>query len=91
MVVGRPWWVDDPDFDLDDHLTFTDLGGHADEAAMCAEAVRFSRLHLDRSRPLWELLLIGGMADGLAITARGFDCASRDLRGRRRVVTHRAK
>ena len=64
LIVGRPWWVDDPDFDLDDHLTFTDLGGHADEAAMCAEAVRFSRLHLDRSRPLWELLLIGGMADG---------------------------
>lgn len=76
LIVGRPWWVDDPDFDLDDHLTFTDLGGHADEAAMCAEAVRFSRLHLDRSRPLWELLLIGGMADGTgALVSKIHHCA----------------
>ncbi len=76
LVVGRPWWVDDPDFDLDQHLRFTDLGGQGDEAAMCAEAIRFSREQLDRSRPLWELLLIGGLADGTgALVSKIHHCA----------------
>ena len=76
LVVGRPWWVDDPEFDLDAHISYTDLGGHADEAAMCAEAVRFSQVQLDRSRPLWELLLIGGLADGSgAMVSKIHHCA----------------
>ena len=76
LVVGRPWWVDDPDFDLDQHISFTDLGGSADESAMCAEAIRFSQQQLDRSRPLWELLLIGGLADGTgAMVSKIHHCA----------------
>ncbi len=76
LIVGRPWWVDDPDFDLDQHISFTDLGGSADEADMAAEAILFSQQHLDRSRPLWELLLIGGLADGTgAMVSKIHHCA----------------
>jgi WS/DGAT/MGAT family acyltransferase len=76
LIVGRPWWIDDPEFDLDQHLRFSDLGGQADEAAMCAEAIRFSCQHLDRSRPLWEVLLIGGLADGSgAMVSKIHHCA----------------
>jgi len=83
LVVGRPWWVDDPRFDLDEHLTFVDLGGHADEAAMCAEAIRFARQQLDRSRPLWELLLIGGLADGTgALVSKIHHCVVDGIGGR---------
>ena len=95
LIVGRPWWIDDPEFDLDQHLRFSDLGGQADEAAMCAEAIRFSCQHLDRSRPLWEVLLIGGLADGSgAMVSKIHHCAvdgggKRDLLSlldRKRVV-----
>ncbi len=76
LGVGRPWWVDDPDFDLDQHICYTDLGGAGNETAMAAEAIRFSKVQLDRSRPLWELLLIGGLADGTgAMVSKIHHCA----------------
>ncbi|WP_420752822.1 WS/DGAT/MGAT family O-acyltransferase [Rhodococcus sp. O3] len=57
-------WEEDPRFDLDHHVRFNALPrpGGIDELW---ELV--SRLHstvLDRSRPLWEIYLIEGLADG---------------------------
>ncbi len=76
LVVGRPWWVDDPEFDLDEHLRFLDLGGSAGATDVHDAAIRFSQEHLDRSRPLWELLLIGGLADGTgAMVSKIHHCA----------------
>lgn len=61
---GRPFWVDDEDFDLTRHLDERRVaapGGRAELDALCAElAVE----QLDRSRPLWALTLVHGLADG---------------------------
>ena len=61
---GRPVWVDDPHFKASFHVRHTALPrpGGDDELARLAGRV-FSQ-PLDRSRPLWELWLVEGLADG---------------------------
>jgi hypothetical protein len=55
--LHHPVWVDDPDFELDDHLTRASLpspGGKAELDAFVAAAM--SR-PLDPDRPLWEMFV----------------------------------
>lgn len=57
-------WVEDEAFDLDRHLDERTAAAPGDRAALdriCADlAVR----QLDRSRPLWSMTLVNGLADG---------------------------
>jgi WS/DGAT/MGAT family acyltransferase len=62
--LGRPVWVDDPDFDLDFHLRRTALTEPGDDAALARLIGRVMSQRLDRDRPLWEDWLIEGLADG---------------------------
>jgi diacylglycerol O-acyltransferase / wax synthase len=60
---GRPVWVDDPYFNVAFHLRHTALpspGGDEQLKRLCGRI--FSQA-LDRSRPLWELWLVEGLAD----------------------------
>jgi diacylglycerol O-acyltransferase / wax synthase len=62
--LHHPVWVDDPDFELDDHLTRASLpspGGPAELDAYVASAM--SR-QLDPDRPLWEMHVVEGVAGG---------------------------
>lgn len=62
--LGSVLWINDSDFDLDAHLHFATLpapGGTAElEAYMGAVASH----PLERDRPLWEMHLVDGLADG---------------------------
>ncbi|HVU60628.1 MAG TPA: wax ester/triacylglycerol synthase family O-acyltransferase [Mycobacteriales bacterium] len=65
LNLGRPVWVEDADFDLDYHLHRTVVpapGGDRETAAVAADVL--SR-QMDRSRPLWEMWILEGRADGL--------------------------
>jgi WS/DGAT/MGAT family acyltransferase len=62
--LGRPVWVDDPDFDLDFHLRRTALAEPGDDAALQRLVGRVMTHRLDRDRPLWEDWLIEGLPDG---------------------------
>ncbi|HEX5201032.1 MAG TPA: wax ester/triacylglycerol synthase family O-acyltransferase [Actinoplanes sp.] len=62
--LGRPVWVDDPDFDLDFHLRRTALTEPGDDAALERLIGRVMSQRLDRDRPLWEDWLIEGLAGG---------------------------
>jgi WS/DGAT/MGAT family acyltransferase len=65
LNLGRPVWVEDPDFDLDYHLHRAVVpapGGDRETAAVAADVL--SR-QMDRSRPLWEMWILEGRADGL--------------------------
>jgi diacylglycerol O-acyltransferase / wax synthase len=64
--LGTPEWRDDPDFDLDHHLRWVDLGGDATTADVLALAADLSRHPFDRARPLWEFVTVEGLADGSA-------------------------
>ena len=59
--MGRPFWVDDPSFNLDYHLRNTALPrpGSLDQLRQLAGRIFSQRL--DRSKPLWELWLVQGL------------------------------
>lgn len=56
-------WAPDPRFDVRAHLRQHRLRG-ADRDAVAAHAARLMTEPLDRSRPLWELHLLTGLAGG---------------------------
>jgi diacylglycerol O-acyltransferase len=61
---GLPLWVDDPGFDLANHVRAVQVpapGGERELLGLCDELCL--RL-LDRARPLWELWLVAGLANG---------------------------
>jgi diacylglycerol O-acyltransferase / wax synthase len=60
---GRPVWVDDPHFNVAFHVRHTALpspGGEDQLRRLCGRV--FSQA-LDRSRPLWEIWLVEGLAE----------------------------
>ena len=64
MQLDHPYWIDDPDFDLDYHVRHLGLAppGAADQLA--EQVSRIVGRHMDRTRPLWECYVIEGLADG---------------------------
>lgn len=64
--IAPPEWRDDPDFDLDHHLRWVDLGGDADDRTLYDLVATLSRQPFDRERPLWEFVVIEGLRDGRA-------------------------
>jgi len=62
--LGRPVWVDDPDFDLDFHLRRTALTAPGDDAALARLVGRVMTQRLDRDRPMWEDWVIEGLPGG---------------------------
>jgi diacylglycerol O-acyltransferase / wax synthase len=70
LNLGHPYWIEDPHFNLDQHLFHTALpkpGGRKELRAAAAQA--FSRT-LDRSRPLWDLTFVEGL-DGFTDLPKG--------------------
>ncbi len=61
---GRPVWVDDPHFNVRYHVRHTALPRPGGEAQLKRLAGRVFSQALDRGRPLWELWLVEGVAEG---------------------------
>jgi diacylglycerol O-acyltransferase / wax synthase len=62
--LDYPYWLDDPDFDLDFHVRELALPPGAQKEKLAEQVARIVSRPLDRSRPLWELYLIHGLEDG---------------------------
>jgi diacylglycerol O-acyltransferase / wax synthase len=60
---GRPVWVDDPHFNLRYHLRHAGLPAPGSEEQLKNLAGRVFAQRLDRTKPLWELLLVDGLQD----------------------------
>jgi diacylglycerol O-acyltransferase / wax synthase len=61
--LNHPIWVEDPNFDVEYHIRRHALpspGGEAELAALAAEIIGTP---LDRTRPLWEIHVIEGLAE----------------------------
>jgi WS/DGAT/MGAT family acyltransferase len=72
--IGRPVWIDDGDFELDDHLRF-DVLPSREMSALEAFVGEFMARPLERSRSLWEAALVHGLGDGRwAIVAKVHHC-----------------
>lgn len=61
---GEPWWVPDPELDLTAHVVESGPAGAGDDAGLRAAVAGIFAQHLDRSRPLWRIDVIPGLAGG---------------------------
>jgi diacylglycerol O-acyltransferase / wax synthase len=62
--MGRPFWVDDPSFNLDYHVRHTALPRPGSDEQLRQLVARIFSQRLDRSKPLWELWLVQGLERG---------------------------
>jgi diacylglycerol O-acyltransferase / wax synthase len=63
LQLGRPFWVDHPEFDLAAHVRRVSLAAPGDDERFHELIGEILSPPLDRSRPLWELWLVDGFAD----------------------------
>ncbi len=61
LQLGRPFWVDYPDFDIHDHVRRVSLPAPGTETQFREQVAKTFSPPLDRSRPLWELWLVEGL------------------------------
>jgi WS/DGAT/MGAT family acyltransferase len=64
LGLGRPYWVDDPHFDIEFHLRELALPGPGTRQQLGEQVARLHSRQLDRSRPLWEAYVITGLEGG---------------------------
>jgi len=64
LGLGRPYWVDDPHFDLEFHLRELALPEPGTAAQLGEQVSRIHARPLDRTRPLWEAYIITGVEGG---------------------------
>ena len=64
LGVSRPMWVDDPHFNAGYHIRHTALPPPAGDDELRRLAGRVFSQQLDREKPLWEIWLVDGLADG---------------------------
>ncbi len=59
--TGRPFWVDDPAFNLAYHVRHSALPSPGSEEQLRNMAARVFSQQLDRTKPLWELWMVQGL------------------------------
>ncbi|HLM09554.1 MAG TPA: wax ester/triacylglycerol synthase family O-acyltransferase [Thermoleophilaceae bacterium] len=64
LEMGRPFWIDDPSFNLDYHARHTALPKPGSEDQLRQLVGRIFSQRLDRSKPLWEVWLVQGLEGG---------------------------
>jgi diacylglycerol O-acyltransferase / wax synthase len=62
LGLDQPYWIDDPDFDIEYHVRELALPHPGSDAQLTEQVSRLHARPLDRSRPLWEIYLITGLA-----------------------------
>ncbi|MCU1453411.1 MAG: wax ester synthase/diacylglycerol acyltransferase [Acidimicrobiales bacterium] len=63
LGLDHPYWIDDPDFDLDFHVRHTAVAPPGDDQQIGDLVARIVGRPLDRRRPLWESYVIEGLPD----------------------------
>lgn len=64
LGLDLPYWVEDPDFDLDFHVRHHAVPPPGTDEQLADVISRIIARPLDRSRPLWEMYIIEGLAGG---------------------------
>ncbi len=66
LGLGRPYWIEDPHFDIEFHLRELALPSPGTREQLGEQVARIHARPLDRTRPLWEGYVITGLQDGKA-------------------------
>jgi WS/DGAT/MGAT family acyltransferase len=59
--LHRPYWVDDPNFDLEYHVRHIGLPQPGDWRQLCIQVARLHARQIDLRRPPWEVTVIEGL------------------------------
>ncbi len=77
LSMGHPYWIEDPDFDLDLHMPHVGVprpGGKSELMRLAADL--FAR-PLSRQRPLWEMVFVDGLDDYPGLSPGSFALIAR--------------
>ncbi len=61
LGIDYPYWIEDPDFDLEYHVRHVALPKPGDWRQLCIQAARIFARPLDLTRPPWEFTVIEGL------------------------------
>lgn len=67
LGLGRPVWLEDPDFDVANHVKEVALPPPGSEGQLLELTAQLMMARLERSRPLWELWVVDGSQDGSVV------------------------
>ena len=65
--LDHPYWIEDPDFDIEFHVRHIALPKPGDWRQLCIQAARLHARPMDLTKPLWEFTIVEGLdnIDGL--------------------------
>jgi len=61
MSLDHPYWIEDPDFDIEYHVRHIALPKPGDWRQLCIQVARLHSRPMDTTRPLWEFTVIEGL------------------------------
>ncbi len=64
FALDHPYWVDDPDFDIDKHVRQVTLRAPGNMRQLARRAAKIVSVPLPRDRPLWRTTVIRGIEGG---------------------------
>ena len=74
-ALGHPVWVDDDRFEIDFHVRHASLPAPGSERELKSLVERLLSQKLDRSRPLWEMYFVDGLANNrMALLIKAHHC-----------------
>lgn len=59
--LDHPWWIEDPNFDLEYHIRHVALPKPGDWRQLCILTARLIARPLNRNHPLWEYYVVEGL------------------------------
>jgi WS/DGAT/MGAT family acyltransferase len=59
--LDHPYWIDDPNFDLEYHVRHIALPKPGDWRQLCIQVARLHARGMDLSKPLWEFNIVEGL------------------------------
>lgn len=59
--LDHPYWIEDPDFDVEFHIRHIALPQPGDWRQLCIQVARLHARPLDLSKPLWEFTIVEGL------------------------------
>jgi diacylglycerol O-acyltransferase / wax synthase len=85
--LGHPIWIEDPHFDLDYHIRRVGAPAPGGMRELSELAAQIASTPLDRTKPLWELYVVEGLADGnIGVVTKMHHCAVDGVSGAELMV-----